>query len=297
MEASEAEGEARVSLMTLHAAKGLEFETVFLPGWEEGLLPNQRALDESGKAGLEEERRLAHVGLTRARRRAKLSFATNRRIHGMWNATVPSRFLDELPPGAVDVLEAPGAFAHGGYGASRFDRMAPFASRYDTPGWRRAQAQQGASGSSYGRGEAARIGGPAGRGYGDRSRQENDSDRPVFDRGGAGRDRWGREAFGFDRYEMARDDDRAPQGGWERRPARSGFGSGRPEARRGPSVIEGDLVATSTGSAARFTRGERVFHLKFGPGSVAEVDGNKLTVDFDKAGRKMVLDSFVERAG
>ena len=78
----------RVSLMTLHAAKGLEFDTVFLPGWEEGLFPNQRALDESGRAGLEEERRLAHVGLTRARRRAKIYFASNRRIHGLWNATV-----------------------------------------------------------------------------------------------------------------------------------------------------------------------------------------------------------------
>src|SRR5205085_2999600 len=86
-----------VSIMTLHAAKGLEFDTVFLPGWEDGLFPNQRALDESGRAGLEEERRLAHVGLTRARKRAKLSFAVNRRIHGLWSSTIPSRFIDELP--------------------------------------------------------------------------------------------------------------------------------------------------------------------------------------------------------
>ena len=76
--------------MTLHAAKGLEFDTVFLPGWEEGLFPNQRALDESGRAGLEEERRLAYVGLTRARRRAKICFASNRRIHGLWQSTIPS---------------------------------------------------------------------------------------------------------------------------------------------------------------------------------------------------------------
>src|SRR6185312_11717714 len=79
-----------VSLMTLHSAKGLEFDTVFLPGWEEGLFPSQRTLDEQGRAGLEEERRLAHVGLTRARRRAKLYFATNRRIHGTWSTTIPS---------------------------------------------------------------------------------------------------------------------------------------------------------------------------------------------------------------
>ena len=91
--------EDAVSLMTLHSAKGLEFDNVFLPGWEEGLFPSQRTLDEQGRAGLEEERRLAHVGLTRARRRAKLYFATNRRIHGTWTTTIPSRFLDELPVG------------------------------------------------------------------------------------------------------------------------------------------------------------------------------------------------------
>ncbi len=95
--------EDAVSLMTLHSAKGLEFDNVFLPGWEEGLFPHQRALDEQGRAGLEEERRLAHVGITRARRRAKLYFATNRRIHGSWSTTIPSRFLDELPADNVEI--------------------------------------------------------------------------------------------------------------------------------------------------------------------------------------------------
>ena len=133
--------------MTLHSAKGLEFDTVFLPGWEEGLFPHQRSLDESGRAGLEEERRLAHVGLTRARKRAKIYFATNRRIHGMWTSTMPSRFLDELPEAHVEVKEAAGGaggFGMSGYGASRFDEMESFGSNYTTPGWQRAQSAQGA---------------------------------------------------------------------------------------------------------------------------------------------------------
>src|SRR5829696_1802555 len=114
MEQNDSDTADRVSLMTLHAAKGLEFDTVFLPGWEEGLFPNQRALDESGRAGLEEERRLAHVGLTRARRRAKIFFASNRRIHGLWNSTVPSRFVDDLPETDVEIVEAPANFSYGG---------------------------------------------------------------------------------------------------------------------------------------------------------------------------------------
>jgi len=92
----------RVNLMTLHAAKGLEFDTVFLPGWEEGLFPNQRALDEGGVKSLEEERRLAYVGLTRARRRAIVSHAANRRIYANWQASIPSRFVDELPEDHVE---------------------------------------------------------------------------------------------------------------------------------------------------------------------------------------------------
>ena len=226
MEANEGEDAERVSLMTLHAAKGLEFDTVFLPGWEEGLFPNQRALDESGRAGLEEERRLAHVGLTRARRVARIYFAANRRIHGMWNSTVPSRFVDDLPEADVEVAEAPAQF-HAG--VSRFDRMqTPFGSSYQTPGWQRAQSSTQGAGASRGSSEGG-TGGP--------------------------------------------------------------YGTGRQR------VIEGQLVAKSTGAAASYAAGERVMHQKFGPGTVAHVDGNKVTIDFDKAGRKMVLDSFVTRAG
>ena len=139
----------RVSLMTLHGAKGLEFETVFLPGWEEGLFPHQRALDESGLAGLEEERRLAYVGITRARKNLHISFAQNRRNRGLYQSASPSRFVDELPEVDIDVVEGKspfgGAYAGFGraspYGASRFD-SAPaqaFTSSYDTPGWQRAK--------------------------------------------------------------------------------------------------------------------------------------------------------------
>src|SRR5499433_1768272 len=143
------EAEQAVNIMTLHSAKGLEFDCVFLPGWEEGLFPHQRSLDESGRAGLEEERRLAHVGLTRARKFAKVYFATNRRIHGLWTSTVPSRFLDELPEANVEVKEAAGGsggFGMSGYGASRFDEMNAFGSSYTTPGWQRAQARKGRGG-------------------------------------------------------------------------------------------------------------------------------------------------------
>ena len=141
----------RASLMTMHAAKGLEFETVFLPGWEEGLFPHQRALDESGKAGLEEERRLAYVGLTRAKHMAKVSFAQNRRMHGLYQSAIPSRFVDEFPNAMSKSIESQTpyggvsqGFGYGNpFGASRFDRTpapgAGFKSSYQTPGWQRAQ--------------------------------------------------------------------------------------------------------------------------------------------------------------
>src|SRR5512142_3061899 len=151
MDAEQSDGEERISIMTLHSAKGLEFDTVFLPGWEEGLFPHQRSLDDQGRAGLEEERRLAHVGLTRARKRAKIYFASNRRIHGMWSSNIPSRFLDELPEAHVEVKEAAGGtggFGMSGYGPSRFDEAGSFGSNYTTPGWQRAQQRKGRGGFS-----------------------------------------------------------------------------------------------------------------------------------------------------
>jgi len=125
-----AEGD-RASMMTLHAAKGLEFDTVFLPGWEEGLFPSQRTLDEGGLKGLEEERRLAYVGLTRARKLAVVSYAANRRIYANWQSSIPSRFVDELPEAHVErggsaamqrearLLSAPSVFTSGPLTARR----------------------------------------------------------------------------------------------------------------------------------------------------------------------------------
>jgi DNA helicase-2/ATP-dependent DNA helicase PcrA len=224
--------EEAVSLMTLHSAKGLEFDNVFLPGWEEGLFPSQRTLDEQGRAGLVEERRLAHVGLTRARRRAKIYFATNRRIHGTWSTTIPSRFLDELPAHNVEITESKGGSGWGGssgYGPSRFDNVESFGSSYATPGWQRAQAN---------------------------------------------RARGGRQNHGFEERQ-------------------SSYGS---KQKRAPLVIEGELIAKSTGTTSDFNLDDRVFHQKFGYGHVVKIDGNKLTIAFEKAGEKKVVDSFVERA-
>jgi DNA helicase-2/ATP-dependent DNA helicase PcrA len=241
-----------VSLMTLHSAKGLEFDNVFLPGWEEGLFPSQRTLDEQGRPGLEEERRLAHVGLTRARRRAKLYFATNRRIHGTWSTTIPSRFLDELPAPNVEITESKGGSGwggSGGYGPSRFDNVEAFGSSYATPGWQRAQANRA-------RGQGGRNG-QAGSGF-------NESQSP----------------FSGSR------DHASPRGD------ASGFARNK----RAPLTIEGELIAKSTGTVSDFSLDDRVFHQKFGYGQVVKVDGNKLTIAFEKAGEKKVVDSFVERA-
>jgi DNA helicase-2/ATP-dependent DNA helicase PcrA len=243
MDTDKGEGAEAVSIMTLHAAKGLEFDTVFLPGWEEGVLPHQRSLDDQGRAGLEEERRLAHVGLTRARRRAKVYFVSNRRVHGSWSSAIPSRFLDELPEAHVEVTESKGGFGGYGanYGASRFDSMQSFGSGYTTPGWQRAQARKA------------------------RGAFDDDADFSYVSQ---------------DSDEIAA----APRG----RPK-------EPAKRRAPLTIEGELVAKSTGTVSEFALGDRVFHQKFGNGNVTHVDGNKLTIAFDKAGEKRVVDSFVER--
>jgi DNA helicase-2/ATP-dependent DNA helicase PcrA len=249
--------EDAVSLMTLHSAKGLEFDNVFLPGWEEGLFPHQRALDEQGRAGLEEERRLAHVGLTRARRLAKIYFATNRRIRGTWSTTIPSRFLDELPAANVEITESKGGSGWGGaggYGPSRFDNVESFGSSYSTPGWQRAQANRNKGGRSGGFGDGSS---PF---YGSRS-----------DAAGSRSDAAGSRSDAF-----SRDDSFS-------------------RAKRAAMTIEGELVAKSTGTTSEFTLDDRVFHQKFGYGNVTKIDGNKLTIAFEKAGEKKVVDSFVER--
>jgi DNA helicase-2/ATP-dependent DNA helicase PcrA len=246
MDSDRSEGEA-VSIMTLHSAKGLEFDTVFLPGWEEGLFPHQRALDDQGRAGLEEERRLAHVGLTRARRRVKIYFSVNRRMHGVWSSNIPSRFLDELPEADVEVAEASGGFSgYGNVGASRFDEMTHFDSGYATPGWQRAKRK----GSRSGFAEAS------------------------------------------EHYSAGEDAARKESGG----SAAQRRGTGGKSRRRLPLTIEGELVAKSTGTISDYSVGDRVFHQKFGNGNVTAIDGNKLTIDFDHAGEKRVVDSFVRPA-
>jgi DNA helicase-2/ATP-dependent DNA helicase PcrA len=126
----------KVNLMTLHGAKGLEFDTVFLAGWEEGLFPHPRTLDDAGLKGLEEERRLAYVGLTRARKQAFVTFAANRRIHGQWNSAMPSRFIDELPEDHVDVRSPTGLYG-AGQGDGFSDRSGVFdANRRQRGQWR-----------------------------------------------------------------------------------------------------------------------------------------------------------------
>ncbi|WP_421906944.1 ATP-dependent helicase [Mameliella sp.] len=213
---SEAEG-AKVSIMTLHAAKGLEFPVVFLPGWEDGLFPSQRSMDESGVKGLEEERRLAYVGITRAEEVCTISFAGNRRVFGQWQSQMPSRFVDELPEEHVEVLTPPGLYG-GGYGAaggtagmsSGLESRAAEANVYNSPGWKRLQSRQG--------------------------------ERPIS----------------------------------QPRESRS-------------QVIDLDAVSVHT-------VGERVFHQKFGYGTIQGIEGDKLEIAFEKAGTKKVVARFIHAA-
>ncbi len=220
----EEQGE-KVSIMTLHAAKGLEFPAVFLPGWEDGLFPSQRSMDESGLKGLEEERRLAYVGITRAEEVCTISFAANRRVYGQWQSAMPSRFIDELPEAHVEVLTPPGLYG-GGYGAAGMSASASPA----------AQA-----------------------------------------------------AMGSDLHEKASRADVYNSPGWRRLQARGQQrGMSMPSEARNMTI---DLDAVSA-----FTVGDRVFHQKFGYGEVMGIEGDKLEIEFDKAGSKHVVARFVVNA-
>ncbi len=255
MDAEQNEDLDAVNIMTLHSAKGLEFDTVFLPGWEEGLFPHQRALDEGGRSGLEEERRLAYVGLTRAKKNLHLWFTSNRRIHGLWQSTIPSRFLEELPEAHIEIAETGSSYGGYGsgygqrqagrqnpYGASRFDSVGSgnsFSNSYATPGWKRAR----------------------------QNRTE------ATDQNWGSRSGHSVERIGYGEVD-------------------SGYGAGRSSVKG--RTIEGELVAKSVSdSPSPFKVGDRVFHQKFGNGNVAGVEGNKLTINFDRAGQKRVLDGFV----
>jgi DNA helicase-2/ATP-dependent DNA helicase PcrA len=229
MEQNEEAGADQVVLMTLHSAKGLEFDSVFLPGWEEGLFPNQRALQDTGARGLEEERRLAYVGLTRARQRAFICYAANRRMHGQWQTALPSRFLGELPQDHLVVETATGLYGGaGGFGGGMAESQA----------WEPAQ-------------RAAYWG-------------------PTWT--SRGRDTGPGNNFGRGNY-------------------------GRGGRTRGGLVIEGRATEVKVHKTkVAHAVGARVFHQKFGYGIVRAVDADRLEIEFDKAGTKTVIDSFVEPA-
>ena len=217
---------AKISIMTLHAAKGLEFPMVFLPGWEDGLFPSQRSMDESGLKGLEEERRLAYVGITRAEEVCTISFAANRRVYGQWQSALPSRFIDELPAEHVDVLTPPGLYG-GGFDAAG---MAANAS-------------------------------------------------PVT-----------QSMAGSDIFERASKADVYNSPGWKRLQERSAQRGMRQASHSKHLTI--DLTTVST-----FSLGDRVFHQKFGYGEVLSIEGDKLDIEFDKAGSKKVVAQYIQSAG
>ena len=253
----------QVQILTLHSAKGLEWPMVFLPGWEEEVFPSRRSLDEQGAKGLEEERRLAYVGITRARERAYVSFAANRQIYGRWTSVLPSRFVDELPARHVDAISETGYVAPGGgfYGSE-------VKSQWDKPG--------GASG--------ARRGG---------SNLDEGSEPTVFDNTSAGGFRGGYDSPGWRRAQAAatRGNTRPPD--IEGRAFRSGDSDGRPLQR---GKTPGDMLASSDPNAAGgLALGQRIFHDKFGYGRITDIEGAKLTVNFEKAGVKKVVESFVKR--
>ena len=204
----------KVTIMTIHAAKGLEFDTVFLAGWEEGVFPSQRALDEGGHASLEEERRLAYVAITRARRKCFILHAANRRIYGQWTSSIPSRFVNELPDAHVET-ESSMTGGESLWRANWSERADPFAN--------------------------------VGRGTG-----------------------------------------RGP--GWQRAVSSGAFDR---NAARGVMDVKATAISLGNPGRSDISLGQRVFHSKFGYGTVAEIEGNKLEIDFEKAGRKRVLDSFV----
>ncbi|SFP69694.1 ATP-dependent helicase [Tranquillimonas alkanivorans] len=216
---------AKVSIMTLHAAKGLEFPVVFLPGWEDGLFPSQRSMDESGLKGLEEERRLAYVGITRAEELCTISFAANRRVYGQWQSALPSRFVDELSEEHVEVLTPPGLYG-GGYGAAG---MAASAS---------PKMMQEAQSNLH-----------------ERAAEANVYNSP----------------------------------GWKRMQARSATRSMSQPRESRNMIIDADAVSA-------FTEGDRVFHKKFGYGTVTGIEGDKLDIAFEKAGSKKVVAKFVIEA-
>jgi DNA helicase-2/ATP-dependent DNA helicase PcrA len=253
----------KVTIMTVHAAKGLEFDTVFLAGWEEGVFPSQRALDEGGNAALEEERRLAYVAITRARRKCFILHAANRRIYGQWTSSIPSRFVAELPPEHV-AQETTMTGGESLWRANWSEQADPFANvgRAGSrgPGWQRAaQGYQ----PNYPTNPSPLQG---------RGTSRSDGERGSHTSYNSFADRVAQSTEAF----------------------RTAHAQSRPATTR-TAPAESRASAISLGNPGRsdLTQGQRVFHQKFGYGTIAEIEGNKLEIDFEQAGRKRVLDSFV----